>query len=189
MKKINYFLILVYFSINIITQAKSTLVQTELKEGAIYEINEEIKDTNEYKTKTISFASNDTINYLKYDFSSNMPTSLITAFKLDISPYSDTLSTLKIYCTNLENSATDSDIINAIEEIKNNEMKSTCLHIKQNEGTFDTLMKLNITHSMIVIGIYIPASVEVNARINLRIKEKILYIPGHPSPKKILKLA
>ena len=176
MKKINYFLILVYFSINIITQAKSTLVQTELKEGAIYEINEEIKDIDEYKTKTISFASNDTINYLKYDFSSNMPTSLITSFKLNISPYSDTMSTLKIYCTNLENSATDSDIINAIEEIKNDEMKSTCLHIKQNEGTFDTLMKLNITHSMIVIGIYIPASVEVNARINLRIKEKILDI-------------
>ena len=80
MKKINSFLILAFLCFNIITaHEKSNLAKIDLKDGTIYQIDETISGTVDYRTKKISFAEADTINYLKYDFSSNVPKSLITS--------------------------------------------------------------------------------------------------------------
>ena len=177
MKKINSFLILAFLCFNIITaHEKSNLAKIDLKDGTIYQIDETISGTEDYRTKKISFAEADTINYLKYDFSSNVPKSLITSFRIDISPYSSTMSSLKVFCTNVPSSATDSELISAIDQIKSDETKSTCLHINQNDGTFDSLIKLDGTNTVMAIGVYIPAYVAATAKINLRIKEEILGI-------------
>ena len=57
-----------------------------LKDGTIFEINENIEGTTEYKTKTILYEKGDLTNYFKYTFSTNIPSNNITAFRLDISP-------------------------------------------------------------------------------------------------------
>ena len=175
MKKINPLLILGFIILNIISiKAESNLLFNSLKDGTVYEIDESVSGTDEYKTKTVSFTSTDTLYYLKYDFGTNLPTSAMTAFKLDISPYSSSMSNYKIYCANVDSSATDSDLISAIDVIRNDESKTTCLHITQLDGTVNTLMKLDSTKTKIAIGIYIPANVQCNARIFFRIKERIL---------------
>ena len=175
MKKMNQLLILAFLILNTFTiQAKSDLSHAELKDGAVYEINEDISGTDQYKTKTVSFESTDAIHYLKYDFGTNIPTSIITAFKIDISPYTSAMSNSKVYCTNVDSSATDSNLISAINEIRNDESKTTCLQFNQDEGTINYLMKLDRTKTKIAIGVYIPANIQTSAKINLRIKERIL---------------
>ena len=175
MKKINYLIYPLFLLLNnIFIQVSSNLIKESLKEGIIYPINENISDSDEYKTKTVFFGTSNIINYLTYDFGSNIPSSLITSFRINITPFWPTMSDTKILCANMDNKATDSELKNIINEVKRDETKSTCLHISQNEGVFDTLMKLDASKSKIVIGIYIPGSVKAYAKINFRIKERIL---------------
>ena len=178
MKKINPLLILAFLLINIIiqTQAIGNIRKESLKEGTIYTIDEAIDGTTEYKTKTVSFESTDTINYLTYDFGTSIPTSAITAFRLDITPFSSTMSDTKILCANVLSTSTDSEIKTAIDTVKSDETKSTCVHISQNEGVFDTLVKLDSTNTKVVIGVYIPANQLASAKINFRITERILAV-------------
>ena len=175
MKKM-YYLIYLFFLLfnNIFIQVSSNLTKESLKEGIIYLINESISGSDEYKTKTVFFGTSDIINYLTYDFGSSLPSSLITSFRLNITPFWPTILDTKILCANVPSTTTDSELKNIINEVKRHETKSTCLHISQNEGVFDTLMKLDASKSKIVIGIYIPGSVKAYAKINFRIKERIL---------------
>ena len=175
MKKM-YYLIYLFFLLfnNIFIQVSSNLTKESLKEGIIYLINENISGSDEYKTKTVFFGTSDIINYLTYDFGSSLPSSLITSFRLNITPFWPTILDTKILCANVPSTTTDSELKNIINEVKRHETKSTCLHISQNEGVFDTLMKLDASKSKIVIGIYIPGSVKAYAKINFRIKERIL---------------
>ena len=99
-----------------------------LKEGTIYEIDQDISGTTEYKTKTMSFGSSDTVNYFRYSFL-KIPSSLITAFKLDITPYSSKMDGYKVLCVNLPSTSSDSDLISALNQVKADESKSTCVHL------------------------------------------------------------
>ena len=63
MKKFYEVLILIFLIINI-----KTSDSTSLKDGTVYEIDQNIEGTTEYKTKTVSFSASDSIYYLKYDF-------------------------------------------------------------------------------------------------------------------------
>ena len=169
MKKIFQILILAYFASNIINKESSSL-----KDNSINIIDEEIQGTNEYKTKTITFSSTDTMNYFTYDFDSNIPSSNITAFRLEISPYSSVIDSYRVYCTNVLSSASDSDLKNQLDEIINDSSKSTCMHIKQNDGNLDSIMKLDKNKSKIGIAIHMSINEDTNIKINLRISERIL---------------
>ena len=168
MKKIYQVLFLFFFSINILS-----IHSLSLKDGTIYEIDENIPGTTEYKTKTMSFQSTDTVNYFKYEFAT-VPSSLITAFKLDIAPYSSKMDGYKVLCTSVASSASDSDLISALNEVKADETKSTCLHIYQNYGYCDSIIKLDKSKPKIGIAIYILATDSPQIKINLRIVERIL---------------
>ena len=146
MKKIFQILILAYFASNIINKESSSL-----KDNPINIIDENIQGTNEYKTKTITFSSTDTMNYFTYDFDSNIPSSNITSFRLEISPYSSVIDSYRVYCTNVLSSASDSDLKNQLDEIINDVSKSTCMHIKQNDGNLDSIMKLDKNKSKILV--------------------------------------
>ena len=169
MKKIFQILILVYFASNIISKESSSL-----KDNTIYIIDEDIQDTTEYKTKTITFSSIDTMKYFTYDFDKNIPSSNITAFRLEISPYSSVIDSYRVYCTNVLSSASDSDLKNQLDEIINDASKSTCMHIKQNDGNLDSIMKLDKNKSKIGIAIHLSVNEDTNIKINLRISERIL---------------
>ena len=146
-----------------------------LKEGTIYEIDQDISGTTEYKTKTMSFGSSDTVNYFRYSFL-KIPSSLITAFKLDITPYSSKMDGYKVLCVNLPSTSSDSDLISALNQVKADESKSTCVHLYQNYGYCDSIMKLDKDKTKIGIGIYMTATENPQIKINLRITEKILGI-------------
>ena len=166
MKSIFQILLLFFFFINILS-----INSLSLKDGSIYEIDEDIPGTTEYKTKTMPFSP--TINYFKYVFT-KIPSSLITAFKLDIIPYSTEMYGYKVYCTNLPSSASDSDLITALNEVKADETKSTCEHLYQHYGYCDCIMKLDKTKTKIGIAIYLASTVSPLITINLRITERIL---------------
>ena len=171
MKKYYHLLILLFILINNIISESSSF-----NEGIIYPIDEDIEGTTEYKTKTMIYGLGDNVNYFTYDFSSNFPSSNITAFKLDISPFSSEMSGYKVLCTNLLSSSSDSELKAQLEEVKNNETKSSCIHLNQNYGEHDSIMKLDTTKTKIGIAIYIPKSIELKIIINLRITERILGI-------------
>ena len=168
MKKIYQILFLFFFTLNILSTHCLSL-----KDGTVYEIDENIPGTTEYKTKTMSFQSTDTVNYFKYEFAT-VPSSLITAFKLDITPYSYKMDGYKLLCTSVASSASDSDLISALNEVKADETKSTCLHIYQNRGYDDSIIKLDKAKPKIGIAIYIVATDSPKIKINLRIVERIL---------------
>ena len=169
MKKCYEVLILIFLIINI-----KTSDSTPLKDGTVYEIDQDIEGTTEYKTKTVSFSASDSIYYLKYDFASKVPSSLTTAFKIDITPYSHVLNNYKVLCTNVPSSASDADLIAQLEQVKADESKSSCIHIYQYYGYHDSLMKLDTAKTKIGIAVNIPGNLATEVTINLRITEKIL---------------
>ena len=135
-----------------------TLGETEhpFTDGTVYTIDENIEGTSEYKTKTASFSATDEIYYFKYDFAGSLPTSLITAFKLDITPYTSEMNTYKVYCTNVLSSTSDADLVSQLTDVKADETKSTCTHIYQSYGYHDSIMKLD--NSKTKIGIAVPSN-------------------------------
>ena len=170
MNKIYHLLILFFLCTYSLSNESSNF-----KDGSIYTIDEDIPGTTEYKTKTMTFASSDTVNYFKYDFS-NIPTSEITAFRLDITPYSTTMDGYKVHCANVASSATDDQLKAALNEVKSDETKSTCLDLNRNYGFLNSIMKLDTTKTKIGIAIYISAKETPQIKINLRITEKVLAV-------------
>ena len=146
-----------------------------LKECAIFEIDENIEGTNEYKTKTILYEKGDSINYFKYTFSTNFPSNNIAAFRLDFSPNSDESNGYKVLCTNIDASASDSDLKSQLEQVREDESKSTCSHIFYQNGSHHNIMKLDSTKTKIGIAISLPETKDnTSIKINLRITERIL---------------
>ena len=170
MKKIYEVLILLFLSFNIICSSLSAL-----EEGTIYEINENIEGTTEYKTKTMTYGNGDSVNYFKYSFSNNFPTNNITAFRLDISPYSHKMNGYKVLCTNLASSASDADLKAQLDQVKKDESKSTCSHIFYYYGLHHSIMKLDKNKPKIGIAIIFSQTIDtISVKINLRITERFL---------------
>ena len=168
MKTLHQILLLIFLFINTMNKELSPL-----KEEIFYDIDESIPATEEYKTKEITFASTDTANYFKYDFSTNVPSSNITTFKLDLSPYSSDMR-YEVYCTNAPSSTSDTDLKNQLDEIKNRKYKPSCMSIYRSLGKYDSIMKLDQTRTKIGIAIYMESSLDIEIKINLRITERIL---------------
>ena len=170
MKKIYQLLILIFLC-SFIQNGESY----PFKDGTIYTIDGDIPGTSEYKTKTMTFGSSDTVNYFKYEFK-KIPSSDITAFKIDITPFSTTMEGFKVHCTNLATSASDTDLKSAFEQIKSDESKSTCVHINQMYGYLNSIMKLDSAKPLIGIAVYLKPTASSQVKINLRITEKVLGI-------------
>ena len=164
MRKFYELLILIFLAIF----AKS-LGAEPLKDGTLYTIDEMIEGTDEYRTKTVSFSIADSIHYLKYDFTSSVPSSLVTAFKIDITAFSFKMGVYKVFCANFLSTISDNDLIAQLANILVDESKSTCFDIYQSEGTLLSLMKLDSTKTKIGIAIYIPPAFFTDVKINLRI--------------------
>ena len=171
MKK-TYQLLILIFLCNYILSIESSKFQ----DGTIFPIDQNIPGTTEYKTKTMTFSPSDKVNYFKYDFGNDIPSSDIAAFRLDITPYSTAMDGYKVHCTNLLSSASDDDLKKALNEVQSDETKSTCLHLRQNRGYLNSILKLDKTKTKIGIAIYIKADESPQISINLRIAEKILAI-------------
>ena len=170
MKKIYQLLILIFLC-SFIQNGESY----PFKDGTIYTIDGDIPGTSEYKTKTMTFGSSDTVNYFKYEFK-KIPSSDITAFKIDITPFSTTMEGFKVHCTNLATSASETDLKSAFEQIKSDESKSTCVHINQMYGYLNSIMKLDSAKPLIGIAVYLKPTASSQVKINLRITEKVLGI-------------
>jgi len=170
MKKIYQLLILIFLC-SFIQNGESY----PFKDGTIYIIDGDIPGTSEYKTKTMTFGSSDTVNYFKYEFK-KIPSSDITAFKIDITPFSTTMEGFKVHCTNLATSASETDLKSAFEQIKSDESKSTCVHINQMYGYLNSIMKLDSAKPLIGIAVYLKPTASSQVKINLRITEKVLGI-------------
>ena len=171
MRKFYELLILIFLVIEISCSSSESL-----GDGTVYTIDELIEGSTEYRTKTISFSETDSIYYLKYDFSENLPSSLISAFKLDITPYSTEMNNYKVFCTNVLSTTSDTDLISQLQDVKGDETKNTCIDIYKNYGYHDSIMKLDKSKTILGIAIYIPAAFATEVKINLRIAEKILGI-------------
>ena len=169
MKKFYELFVLIFLVINTISSDTNPFT-----DGTVYTIDDNIDGTTEYKTKTASFLATDQIHYFKYDFAGNLPTSLITAFKLDITPYTSEMNSYKVYCTNVLSTTSDADLITQLTEVKSDETKSTCTHIYQSYGYHDSIMKLDKSKTKIGIAVYMPAAEATEVKINLRIAEMIL---------------
>ena len=169
MKKIYHLLILIFLCNYILS-----IEPTKFQDGKIFPIDEDIPGTNEYKTKAMTFQASDTVNYFQYDFGIRVPSSDIAAFRLDITPYSTAMDGYKVHCANLQSTATDDELKAALNEVKADETKSTCLHLRQNRGYLNSILKLDKTKTKIGIAIYIKSDETPQININLRIAEKVL---------------
>ena len=169
MKKIYHLLILIFLCNYILS-----IEPTKFQDGKIFPIDQDIPGTNEYKTKAMTFQASDTVNYFQYDFGIGIPSSDIAAFRLDITPYSTAMDGYKVHCANLQSTASDDELKAALNEVKADETKSTCLHLRQNRGYLNSILKLDKTKTKIGIAIYIKADETPQININLRIAEKVL---------------
>ena len=169
MRKLCELLVLIFLVINITSSDSQPL-----KDGTVNIIDETVEGTTEYMTKSVTFSETDSIHYFKYNFGSNVPSSLITAFTLDITPYAASMGDYKVLCTNVLDSTSDADLIAQLKDVQADESKSSCFHIFKPWGFYYGIMKLDSTKTTMGMAIYIPASFSTEIRIYLRIAEKIL---------------
>ena len=154
------------------TNPKEVDFQNKLFEEKIYDINEDVDGDLNYKKAEFSFNQNDANMFFKYKFNGNFPSSKVSAFGIDFYQYAVDMQNYEVYCTNVDDSTSDSELI---EYLKNLTRKtSSCIDGFKLYSYYHGIVKLDETKPKLGI-IVIPNTERVfQGRINFRVKERIL---------------
>jgi len=166
MKKIirfsfNHILIIILFSLFL-----------SVKTVQVYEINENIEGNTDYKK--VSFESDEkTLNhYFKYKVN-NIPQSRIGAFRVKFEAFNQlSLEKNQVYCTFVDESATDDDLVKAFEKV--NEQNTNCIGQFNIKGIFEGIIKYDQTKKKLGIMLIAKGEIEFKATVYIKTTEQIL---------------
>ena len=152
---------------------KNNIEDDAINKEEMHEINQKIEGDDNYLYAEFAFEASDKKHYFKYT-NSTLPSSNVTAFKIDFAQYSSQMAGYKVYCTNVESSKSDSELKTILNELTFE--TSTCVEISRSYGYFDGLAKLDVQKFKLGIILISEADAAFNGKINLRITERILGI-------------
>ena len=150
---------------------KNNIEDDAINQETMHVINQKIDDDENYLRAEFIFEASDKKHYFKYT-NSTLPTSKVTAFKIDFAQFSAAMANYKVYCTNVENSVSDSELMNILSGLTVE--TSTCIEISRSYGYYDGIAKLDEKKFTLGIILISEADVAFSGKINLRIAERIL---------------
>ena len=168
-------LFLYIFLINAITQTfQLNLQSASLRAEEMYSIDQDITGSTNHKKAEFELKTTQDVKnvFFKYQ-SDNLPTSLITTFRIEFDSYGTDISNYDVFCINALSSATDEELKAALRALKPAE--SSCINGLKREGFHDGLVRLDKDKTK--LGIMLQESKEglsFTGRVNLRIKESVL---------------
>ena len=171
MKEIYKYFCLLIVLINCLSKTSQFNLQREtLKDETIYNIDEEIKGTTDYKKAEFEFKSTDINQFFKYE-SSNIPSSKVSAFRIEFDEF-DSSEKYKVYCTSVYSSVTDGDLISNLKEITSE--STTCKGGFNDFGFYDGIIEHNESKTKIGIILISTTGRGFTGRVNFRTTERIL---------------
>ena len=177
MFKTKYMLFISFLFINVfIPSFQSNLSSNPINSGEkVYQINEAISGDINHKKAEFTYPTGTGKNlYFKYQYdSSELPSSLITTFRVAFDSYSTSIANYKILCANAPINTQDSELINILNNTKDGE--SACINGFKRDSFYDGFVRLDKEKNL--LGIIIKETndgLSFSGRVNLRIKERIL---------------
>ena len=171
MNKVYRLLIICILFINCLSNIHHSNLQKEpLTADTVYTIYElEPKNAN-YRKAEFEVSSKGNL-YFKYD-NSTLPTSKITAFRIDFDSYSEDMKGYEVYCTNVDSSTTDSNLVSALDGM--DLTKSSCPDGFKNQGFYDGIVRLDETNTKLGIVLKLKVDKQFKGRVLLRVSERFL---------------
>ena len=172
MKKVFKFFILSLAFINSLCKIQqNNLLKNVLNDEIMHDISEEVPGTSDYKKAEFEFQTTDTNQFFKYQ-GDNLPSSGISAFRIDFDQYSLTMEGYEVFCTNVESSIADSDLISILKQLKPAE--SSCIDGFRSFGYYDGIVKLDKSKPKLGIMLKSETSNQFTGRVFFRVTERVL---------------
>ena len=173
MKKVYRLFIFFLILINCLYKSiKYNLKSEKLTDEEIHIIDEEVTGRTDYKKAEFQSQSTDTNHFFKYEVV-NMPSSRITAFRIEFDVFSDLAKEkYKVYCTSVELSVSDLNLISALKQM--DEEKTSCIGGFSDIGKYDGIVEYDQSKPKLGIMLISNAGIQFTGRIFLRITERIL---------------
>jgi hypothetical protein len=166
MKKENNF-----FSFKILFFFLLFLFIFSVNSATVYEINQSIDGTSDYKKVEFSGSQKTLNHYFKYTFTTT-PSSKISAFRIQFDEFNDlSIERNRVFCTFVDASTNDNDLINAVGLMDNT--TSSCIGTFTN-GFYDGIIEHDNSKKKLAIYLVTLGNIDFTARLYLRINEYIL---------------
>ena len=145
-----------------------------IKSTTIHEINESVPGNNNYKKAEFSSDQKTLNHYFKYTVATT-PSSRITAFRFEFDKFNElSKSRNKVYCTFVDTTATDEELINAVNLM--DETTSSCIGAFNDNGIYDGIIEFPETKKKLAIYLVALGATDFTARVYLRTNEKVLSV-------------
>jgi hypothetical protein len=151
----------------------SLLITFSCSDSTVHEINSAVSDDTNYKKAEISIASDDQKYYFKYSFTT-APASRIGAFRFDFDQFDTASINNEVLCTFVEESATDSQIITALDSITKD--TSACIGTFKENGIFDGIFKYDQSKKKLAILLKTASEISANVNVYVRTQETTLSV-------------
>ncbi|MBO6243522.1 MAG: hypothetical protein J6O41_03010, partial [Clostridia bacterium] len=146
----------------------STLITISKGVSVVHEISEAISVDINYKKAEFTVDPEEQNYYFKYSFSA-IPSSRISAFRFDFDQFTQTALNNEVFCTFVDETALDSEIINALDSLT--QETSACIGTFKESGIFDGIFKHDQTKTKFAILLKNHGEFSANARVYVRWKE------------------
>ena len=174
MKEFYKFFIIYIVLINCLFYSRESNLKNEiLTDDIIHNINEDFNDRTDYKRAQFEASSTDVNHFFKHDISV-MPSSLVSAFRIEFDQFGDTAAEkYKIYCTSVSSSTTDANLISALKQLTS-ETSSCVGGFNSFIGYYDGIIKLDESKPKVGIYLISNAGLSYKGSVYFRTEERIL---------------
>ena len=140
----------------------------------VHNINQDVSGYTEYKKA--EFSQESSFNYYFRHTVTFESKSKVTAFRFEFDQFDQIIKGSKIFCTMVESSTSDDQLRTLLDGL--DETTTSCVgdFNEDDKGIYDGIIKLSETKKEIGIVLKLPAVINFNARIFLRISEENLEI-------------
>ena len=173
MNKIYKYFCLLITLINFLSLTYQFNLQKEsLTDETIHNIDEEVKNAPEYKKAEFESKSTDINHFFKYQ-NTSIPSSRVSAFRIEFDVFNEVeINKYKIYCTSIESSKTDLELIDRLKYITNT--NTSCVGGFNPLGFYDGIIEHD--EAKMKVGIIVASEVdfEYTGRVFFRTEERLL---------------
>jgi len=134
----------------------------------VHDISEEVLSDSNYKKADITIDPEEQNYYFKYSFNT-IPSSRISAFRLEFDQFDSKSLTNEVFCTFVDESASDSETINTLDSLTQD--TSACIGAFKENGIFDGIFKHTQTKTKFAILLKNYGEFSAKARVYVRYKE------------------
>ena len=160
-----------FFSFKILSLFLLFLCIFTINSATVYEINQSVDGTSDYKKVEFSGDQKTLNHYFKYTFTT-IPSSKISAIRFQFDEFNDaSIERNRVFCTFVDASTSDSDLINTVGLM--DETTSSCIGTFTN-GFYDGIIEHDDSKKKLAIYLVTLGHINFTARLYLRINEYIL---------------